>query len=36
MLTIGEFAKLGGVTVRMLRHYDSRGLLSPARTDPFT
>lgn len=36
MLTIGEFAKHAGVSVRMLRHYDSIGLLRPARTDPFT
>lgn len=36
MLSIGEFAKHGGVSVRMLRHYDSIGLLRPARTDPFT
>ncbi|WP_017569556.1 MerR family transcriptional regulator [Nocardiopsis halotolerans] len=36
MLTIGEFAKLGGVSVRMLRHYDSVGLLRPASTDPFS
>jgi DNA-binding transcriptional MerR regulator len=36
MLTIGEFAKHGGVSVRMLRHYDSIGLLRPAHTDPFT
>ncbi|GAA1118862.1 MerR family transcriptional regulator [Nocardiopsis metallicus] len=36
MLTIGEFAKHAGVSVRMLRHYDSIGLLRPARTDPIT
>ncbi|RKS05948.1 DNA-binding transcriptional MerR regulator [Nocardiopsis sp. Huas11] len=36
MLTIGEFAKHGGVSVRMLRHYDSIDLLRPAHTDPFT
>jgi DNA-binding transcriptional MerR regulator len=34
MLTIGDFARLGGVSVRMLRHYDATGLLEPARVDP--
>jgi DNA-binding transcriptional MerR regulator/effector-binding domain-containing protein len=34
MFTIGEFARLGGVSVRMLRHYDAQRLLVPARTDP--
>ncbi|WP_299958218.1 MerR family transcriptional regulator [uncultured Modestobacter sp.] len=33
MVTIGELARLGGVSVRMLRHYDAIGLLVPARTD---
>lgn len=36
MLSIGEFARLVGVSVRMLRHYDSLGLLVPDRTDEFT
>jgi DNA-binding transcriptional MerR regulator len=36
MLIIGEFARLAGVTVRMLRHYDSLGLLVPAHVDPVT
>ncbi|WP_084798867.1 MerR family transcriptional regulator [Actinosynnema mirum] len=36
MLTIGEFARRGRVSVRMLRHYDATGLLRPARTDPTT
>ncbi|GAA0237729.1 MerR family transcriptional regulator [Cryptosporangium japonicum] len=31
MFTIGEFATLGRVSVRMLRHYDTLGLLVPAR-----
>ncbi|MGL4255714.1 MAG: MerR family DNA-binding transcriptional regulator, partial [Microbacterium sp.] len=31
MYTIGEFAALGRVSVRMLRHYDAIGLLEPAR-----
>lgn len=33
MFTIGDFANLGRVSVRMLRHYDSIGLLWPARVD---
>ena len=36
MFAIGEFAGLGRVSVRMLRHYDAIGLLTPARTDPDT
>ncbi|MBB1252708.1 MerR family transcriptional regulator [Streptomyces alkaliterrae] len=36
MLSIGDFARFGGVSVRMLRHYDAVGLLRPARVDPFT
>lgn len=34
MFTIGDFAHLGRVSVRMLRHYDAIGLLRPARVDP--
>lgn len=34
MLSIGEFARYGGVSVRMLRHYDALGILTPARVDP--
>ncbi|MDO3705353.1 MerR family transcriptional regulator [Micromonospora sp. C28SCA-DRY-2] len=34
MFTIGDFARLGRVSVRMLRHYDSIGLLRPAAVDP--
>ena len=30
MFSIGEFARLGGVSVRPLRHYDEIGLLRPA------
>lgn len=33
MFTIGDFAKYGRVSVRMLRHYDAIGLLAPARVD---
>jgi DNA-binding transcriptional MerR regulator len=29
MFSIGEFARLGGVSVRTLRHYDEIGLLRP-------
>lgn len=36
MYTIGEFAAFGRVSVRMLRHYDAIGLLTPARVDPHT
>lgn len=36
MFGIGEFARHGRVSVRMLRHYDALGLLSPAHTDPST
>src|SRR3954468_8266153 len=36
MFSIGEFAKHGRVSVRMLRHYDEIGLLRPARVDPVT
>jgi DNA-binding transcriptional MerR regulator len=34
MFTIGDFAGLGRVSVRMLRHYDAIGLLRPAHVDP--
>lgn len=33
MFSIGEFATIGRVSVRMLRHYDALGLLVPARVD---
>ena len=36
MLSIGDFARLGQVSVRMLRHYDRIGLLTPARVDGAT
>jgi DNA-binding transcriptional MerR regulator/predicted transcriptional regulator YdeE len=36
MFSIGEFARLGGVSVRTLRHYDDIGLLRPATVDPDT
>src|SRR5690242_15289371 len=34
MFSIGEFARHGRVSVRMLRHYDAIGLLRPARVVP--
>jgi DNA-binding transcriptional MerR regulator len=36
MFSIGEFARLGCVSVRTLRHYDEIGLLAPATVDPDT
>ena len=34
MLKIGDFSRLSGVSIRMLRHYDEIDLLKPAWTDP--
>ncbi len=36
MLSIGDFARHGRVSVRMLRHYDAIGLLRPAYVDQVT
>jgi DNA-binding transcriptional MerR regulator len=36
MLSIGDFARHGRVSVRMLRHYDAIGLLQPAYVDQVT
>ena len=36
MFKIGEFSKLTQVSIRMLRYYDETGLLTPAKTDPWT
>ena len=36
MLNIGDFARLGQVSPRMLRHYDETGLLTPSHVDPRT
>jgi len=36
MFTIGDFARYGRVSVRMLHHYDAIGLLKPAHVDPVT
>jgi DNA-binding transcriptional MerR regulator/predicted transcriptional regulator YdeE len=35
-MKIGDFARLGQVSVRMLRHYDALGLLEPHEVDPWT
>lgn len=35
-MKIGDFARLGQVSVRMLRNYDELGLLAPAAVDPWT
>ncbi|WP_329429146.1 hypothetical protein OG339_09310 [Streptosporangium sp. NBC_01495] len=34
MFSIGEFSQLGQMWVRILRHYDTIGLLRPAHVDP--
>lgn len=36
MFKIGEFSRLGQVTIETLRHYDAIGLLKPVQVDPFT
>ena len=36
MFKIGDFSRLAQVSVRMLRHYDKLGLLTPSYTDKFT
>jgi hypothetical protein len=36
LLSIGRFARLTGLTVKALRHYDVQGLLSPAYVDDWT
>lgn len=36
LLSIGAFSRYAGLSVRMLRHYDERGVLTPAAVDPFT
>jgi DNA-binding transcriptional MerR regulator/predicted transcriptional regulator YdeE len=36
MLSIGDFARLGHVSPRMLRHYEELGLLRPVSVDPAT
>lgn len=36
MIKIGDFARLAGVSVETLRHYDELGLLTPVKVDQFT
>jgi effector-binding domain-containing protein len=36
MLKIGDFSSLSQVSIKTLRYYDERGLLSPAHVDPDT
>src|SRR5215218_2466285 len=36
LMPIGRFARLTGLTVKALRHYDEVGLLRPAAVDPET
>jgi DNA-binding transcriptional MerR regulator len=36
MFKIGDFSRLGQVSVRMLRHYDDLDLLKPSHVDPWT
>lgn len=36
MLKIGDFSKLAQISIRMLRHYDELGLLTPEQVDGFT
>jgi DNA-binding transcriptional MerR regulator len=36
LLSIGQFARLAGLSVGALRHYDELDLLRPADVDPFT
>src|SRR3954463_15110137 len=36
MLSIGAFAQIGQVTHRMLRHWDTAGLLVPAHVDEYS
>src|SRR5919198_782629 len=34
LMTIGRFARVSGLSIYALRHYDEVGLLVPAETDP--
>jgi DNA-binding transcriptional MerR regulator len=36
LLSIGRFARLTGLSIGALRHYDELGILRPAEVDPFT
>lgn len=35
-LLIGQFSKISGVSKRMLRHYEQKGLIAPSEIDHFT
>ncbi|MGH2504585.1 MAG: MerR family DNA-binding transcriptional regulator, partial [Ktedonobacterales bacterium] len=34
MIKIGDFARIGQVSIKALRHYDALGLLRPMRIHP--
>ena len=36
ILKIGEFARIGQVSIKTLRYYDTKGLLEPRQIDPIT
>jgi DNA-binding transcriptional MerR regulator len=36
LMPIGRFARLSGLTVKALRHYDELGLIKPAFVDGWT
>ena len=36
LLTLGEVAKLDGITAKALRYYDAHNILKPAAVDPAT
>ena len=36
LIPIGRFARLAGLSIGALRHYDELGILRPADVDPFT
>ncbi len=36
MLKIGEFSRIGQISIKTLRYYDTIGLLKPHQIDPIT
>lgn len=36
LMSIGDFSRYSGLSVRMLRHYADRGVLAPAKVDEFS
>ncbi|WP_446899233.1 MerR family DNA-binding transcriptional regulator [Clostridium sp. LBM24168] len=34
MYTIGQFSKIGRISIRMLRYYDKLGLIKPSFINP--